>query len=396
MFTDLSCLHHFDISTYTVPLAVLSLPYHIWDWPSSYLSRYLRRLQHRQHCLVHRRSLQSVYSAYVLLVVDQKSDCRLTTLRSYPLTICPGFRHDICSVYIRSNTDWPLQCSDVISILWYAFPIKRKHRVTNVLAKTMSHDFAYIARVHFSNYIAGQQFILYLLLQVGSIQFVSFITLIVRRATFNKRFSEQHRLFPTRRNRSIAKDTEAAQIVLSDPVETGGPAASKSQQQGSSSQDSDQQDNAENPSPPTDSSAVGHDAEQGQQEQDQADKQSSDENSSDVSLQYAGRGGFPNPLQSLYSEGWNQLRKRYRSNNEQGTAPLIDAEKTTGLSEKQGQGEKVVSSKKAAEIKANFGRNSNVMEILDREQHASLAKLEVCLAIISSLTLSLSRHILLC
>jgi len=81
-----------------------------------------------------------------------------------------------------------------------------------------------------------------------------------------------------------------------------------------------------------------------------------------------GRGGFPNPLLSLYDEGWTQLRKRYKSNNQELGEPLLER-RASGSGEEGNE-------KERKEARGKWGRNSSIKQI-SSEGFIRLAKLEV-------------------
>lgn len=92
--------------------------------------------------------------------------------------------------------------------------------------------------------------------------------------------------------------------------------------------------------------------------------------------QKVGRGGFPNPAAALYSEGWKQLRKRYRSN---GHDPTPKAQQDSAADERAKQARQKAKEKEALfglNEAAHFGRNSTVRD-LDGDGHRRLALLEV-------------------
>lgn len=200
----------------------------------------------------------------------------------------------------------------------------------------------------------GQQWILYVLFQFGSLPSVSLLTLIVRRATFNKRFSENKVYFPTLRNqsKSIEKDIEAAEVVLRDDNEMSGPAPKI--RQGSKEQD-------------------GNNSDEPRKGTSQPQKQSPSQPTS-------GRGGFPNPLQKVYSAGWSHLRRRFRTNAETGQANAGQFRKKDGVEHTgmtQDEVRRGMKKEGYAEIGHNiWQRNSDVRD-LTKEQHIKLARLEV-------------------
>jgi hypothetical protein len=121
---------------------------------------------------------------------------------------------------------------------------------------------------------------------------------------------------------------------------------------------------------------------QHQQAQDRSGHRSSSSNSQVLSIHSSsrshgrktnqprkvGRGGFPNPLLSLYDEGWTQLRKRYKSNNQELGEPLL---------ERHGNGDgEEGNEKERKEARGKWGRNSSIKQI-SSEGFIRLAKLEV-------------------
>lgn len=165
------------------------------------------------------------------------------------------------------------------------------------------------------------------------------LTLLVRRAAFNKRFSESQVYFPTRKNTSIRRDIDAAETVLNDPREMAGPAESKVDAQADKNEDSTRKQ-------------VG-----GQQQP------------------IAGRGGFPNPVQLAYQRAWDQLRKRFRSNTRPSSkTSSFKRKKRPATQEEAKEGMRQQGYKQIGENL--WQRNSDIRD-LNKEQHVKLNRLEV-------------------
>ena len=218
------------------------------------------------------------------------------------------------------------------------------------------HHFPLLSPDPSSSPSKGQQFILYLLFQFGSIQSVSLLTLIIRRATFNKRFSEPAVYFPSLSDRKTrTQDLEAAEEVLNDPELDRGNDNSREERTQTEKKD--------------DTGKNGRD--KGQSYNRTAPSDSSKGNPTNA----AGRGGF--------STGSNQLRKRFRSNADVELSSVshytsshpphrTDRPKTATNDETHPQAEK-----RKKELEPRFGRNSTVRGIISKEQHTMLARLEV-------------------
>ena len=226
---------------------------------------------------------------------------------------------------------------------------------------------------------------------------MSLATLFVRRATFNKRFSEKHCLFPIGNNKNIVKDVEAAQIVLNDPEELSGPTpgqpenqAQNNAKEGSKDKDIDKEQNKgkegsseqrnktqSTPRSVSSTSSTGDGAPR-QQKSSPSAPESTQSGGLRSQRAAAGRGGFPNPLEALCDAGWNQLRKRYRTNNDQEETPLIEKGTPADDPEEGHHGSKgrLCDTGGQRGRAGKWGCNSNVEE-LSREQHVKLARLEV-------------------
>lgn len=238
------------------------------------------------------------------------------------------------SVHVRAHSDWLDHDSACRSFIWYAG--------------------SKLLRQHFANPHVGQQFILYLLFQFGSIQSVSLITLFIRRATFNKRFSDPPVYFPSLSDRKTrTEDLEAAEEVLNDP-ETGAQV-----HQG------DDHDSASN----TSGSSLAN------------EKQSKEQTGNNAS----GRGGFPNPVIALVGFGTQQLRQRFRSNADVESTSLSHytsrhpPHRTGTTADPSKRQTHPQADKRRKELEPRFGRNSKVQGKINEEQHCMLAKLEVIL-----------------